>query len=66
MYFVDAADDSEAVVPYTAMVGCWGYSTPYNTDEFRARVMELSELETETERLETVMGPLKRAVYLSF
>ena len=65
-FFIDAADDTETAVPYTAMVGCWGYTTPNDTETMYKLVLASSELKIETNHLEGLLGPLTRSLYFSF
>jgi hypothetical protein len=65
-YFIDAADDSDTSVPYTAIIGFWCYSTPNDYTEIRKQVFELPALRELKSQLESVMGPLQNAMYLSF
>lgn len=65
-FWRDAADDGEKQVPYRAMVGCWGYSTPADGVEFRKMIVSLPAVMQEKARLEHVMGPLEIACYFHF
>jgi hypothetical protein len=62
---VDSAND-EFQVSCRAEVGCWGYSTPSNGEEFDKRIVSIPEVLETTEELEAVMGPLQIACYYSF
>ena len=65
-FWRDGADDEEKQVPYQAMVGCWGYSTPADEAEFRKEIVSLPAVVEEKSRLEHVMGPLEIACYFHF
>lgn len=64
-YFVDDADETDTVIRYTALVGFWGYSTPNNYKEMRRLVFQLPAVRELRSQLETIMGPLREAMYLS-
>lgn len=65
-HFVDAADDSRDPVPFTVMVGCWGYSTPNDTKKMRGSLFSLPGVTSERQQLERITGQLDQALFLKF
>jgi hypothetical protein len=63
-YLYDGVSETVFARP-NVTVGCWGYSTPKDSNEFRKRMFALPEFVEETHRLEHLIGPLKHALYLS-
>lgn len=65
-HFWSDTEFEEIQTPYRVMVGCWGYSTPADGDEFKNRVVNLREVLDEKDKLEEVMGPVQVACYFNF
>lgn len=57
---------TEERIRLTAMVGCWGYSTPANYQRYVERIRRIPELDAERVKLERLMGQLKQRLFLSF
>ncbi|WP_428308705.1 hypothetical protein [Lacipirellula sp.] len=65
-YFADAADELDREIRYRAMVGCWGYSTPADWEDFRREFQALPFVREISEKLKSLLGEMKVGIYFYF